>query len=34
MVTTLDGDPLLYAKPDFLNPGFVAWGRSPPPKLG
>jgi 3'(2'), 5'-bisphosphate nucleotidase len=34
MVTTLDGQPLLYAKPRFLNPGFVAWGHAPPPKLG
>jgi 3'(2'), 5'-bisphosphate nucleotidase len=25
-VTTLDGDPLLYGKPNFLNPAFVAWG--------
>ncbi len=34
LVTTLDGQPLLYAKPRFLNPGFVAWGHTPPPKLG
>lgn len=30
-VTTLDGAPLLYAKPGFLNPDFVAWGRGPLP---
>ncbi|MBX9590731.1 MAG: 3'(2'),5'-bisphosphate nucleotidase CysQ [Hyphomonadaceae bacterium] len=30
-VTTLDGQPLLYGKPNFLNPSFVAWGRTPPP---
>jgi 3'(2'), 5'-bisphosphate nucleotidase len=30
-VTTLDGGPLLYGKPDFRNPGFVAWGRTPLP---
>jgi 3'(2'), 5'-bisphosphate nucleotidase len=30
-VLTLDGEPLLYAKPGFRNPGFVAWGRRPPP---
>ncbi|RPH73774.1 MAG: 3'(2'),5'-bisphosphate nucleotidase, partial [Candidatus Rokuibacteriota bacterium] len=28
-VTTLDFAPLLYGKPSFLNPSFVAWGRSP-----
>jgi 3'(2'), 5'-bisphosphate nucleotidase len=27
-VTTVEGDPLLYAKPDFRNPFFVARGRS------
>lgn len=32
MVTTLDGEPLLYDKPRFLNPDFVAWGRSPLPQ--
>ncbi len=26
-LVTLDGDPLIYGKPDFLNPGFVAYGR-------
>ena len=31
-VTTLDGEPLLYGKPRFLNPDFVAWGRTPLPK--
>lgn len=31
-VTTLDGDPLLYGKPRFLNPNFVAWGRTPLPE--
>lgn len=31
-VTTFDGAPLLYGKPDFRNPGFVAWGRTPLPK--
>jgi 3'(2'), 5'-bisphosphate nucleotidase len=30
-VTTLDGAPLLYGKPGFRNPGFVAWGRTPLP---
>jgi 3'(2'), 5'-bisphosphate nucleotidase len=30
-VTTLDGNPLRYGKPRFANPGFVAWGRAPPP---
>jgi 3'(2'), 5'-bisphosphate nucleotidase len=30
-VTTFDGQPLLYGKPRFHNPGFVAWGRSPLP---
>jgi 3'(2'), 5'-bisphosphate nucleotidase len=28
-VTTFDGAPLLYGKPQFRNPGFVAWGRTP-----
>jgi 3'(2'), 5'-bisphosphate nucleotidase len=28
-VTTLDGEPLLYGKPRFLNPAFVAWARTP-----
>src|SRR5262245_35508090 len=28
-VTTLDGAPLLYGKPGFLNSGFVAWSRTP-----
>jgi 3'(2'), 5'-bisphosphate nucleotidase len=28
-VTTLDGQPLLYGKPGFINPDFVAWGRAP-----
>ncbi len=32
MVTTVDGGPLLYGKPRFLNPDFVAWGRTPLPK--
>ena len=27
--TTFDGEPLLYGKPGFRNPGFVAWGRMP-----
>jgi len=27
-VLTVDGDPLTYAKPDFRNPGFIAYGRS------
>jgi 3'(2'), 5'-bisphosphate nucleotidase len=31
-VTTFDGAPLLYGKPDFRNPGFVAWGRMPLPE--
>ena len=31
-VTTVDGRPLLYGKPRFLNPDFVAWGRMPLPK--
>jgi 3'(2'), 5'-bisphosphate nucleotidase len=26
-VTTLDGAPLRYGKPDFRNPDFIAWGR-------
>lgn len=25
---TLDGEPLTYGKPGFLNPGFIAWGRA------
>jgi 3'(2'), 5'-bisphosphate nucleotidase len=28
-VTTLEGEPLLYGKPGFRNPSFVAWGRTP-----
>jgi 3'(2'), 5'-bisphosphate nucleotidase len=24
---TLDGQPFTYGKPDFLNPGFVVWGK-------
>lgn len=28
-VTTLDGEPLLYGKPGFRTPDFVAWGRTP-----
>jgi 3'(2'), 5'-bisphosphate nucleotidase len=28
-VTTFDGEPLLYGKPRFRNPGFIAWGRTP-----
>ena len=28
-VTELDGQPLLYNKRGFLNPSFVAWGRTP-----
>jgi 3'(2'), 5'-bisphosphate nucleotidase len=28
--TTFDGGSLLYGKPGFHNPGFVAWGRTPP----
>ncbi|HEX5959355.1 MAG TPA: 3'(2'),5'-bisphosphate nucleotidase CysQ [Hyphomicrobiaceae bacterium] len=28
-VETLDGTPLLYGKPGFRNPGFVAWGDQP-----
>ena len=28
-VTMFDGQPLLYGKPGFRNPDFVAWGRSP-----
>lgn len=28
-VETLDGAPLLYGKPGFRNPGFVAWGGRP-----
>jgi 3'(2'), 5'-bisphosphate nucleotidase len=31
-VTTVDGQPLLYGKPRFLNRDFVAWGRTPLPK--
>lgn len=26
-VTELDGRDLLYGKPDFANPHFIAWGR-------
>jgi len=26
-VETVDGEPLGYGKPDFLNPHFIAWGR-------
>ncbi len=32
-VTTFDGAPLLYGKPGFRNPGFVAWGRTPLPPV-
>jgi 3'(2'), 5'-bisphosphate nucleotidase len=32
-VTTFDGEPLLYGKPRFRNPGFVAWGRGPLPPV-
>jgi len=31
-VTTFDGEPLLYGKPDFRNPSFVAWGSAPLPR--
>jgi 3'(2'), 5'-bisphosphate nucleotidase len=31
-VTAFDGGPLLYGKPEFRNPGFVAWGRTPLPE--
>lgn len=31
-VTTFDGEPLPYGKPGFRNPGFVAWGCTPPPR--
>jgi 3'(2'), 5'-bisphosphate nucleotidase len=31
-VTTLQGEPLLYDKPGFINADFVAWGRMPLPK--
>jgi 3'(2'), 5'-bisphosphate nucleotidase len=31
-VTTLQGEPLLYGKPGFINPDFVAWGRAPMPR--
>jgi 3'(2'), 5'-bisphosphate nucleotidase len=31
-VTTCDGAPLLYGKPGFRNPGFVAWGNTPLPR--
>jgi 3'(2'), 5'-bisphosphate nucleotidase len=31
-VTTMDLAPLLYGKPGFHNPSFVAWGRGPLPK--
>ena len=27
-VETVEGDPLLYAKPGFENPHFIAWGKS------
>jgi 3'(2'), 5'-bisphosphate nucleotidase len=27
-VTTVEGDPLLYAKPDFRNPFFIARGQT------
>ena len=30
-VTTLDGQPLMYGKRRFLNPGFVAWAGTPLP---
>jgi 3'(2'), 5'-bisphosphate nucleotidase len=30
-VTTFAGTPLRYGKPDFRNPGFVAWARAPLP---
>jgi 3'(2'), 5'-bisphosphate nucleotidase len=33
-VTAFDGGPLLYGKPGYRNPGFVAWGRAPLPPLG
>jgi 3'(2'), 5'-bisphosphate nucleotidase len=29
MVKTLAGDPLVYGKPDFVNPHFSAWGLEP-----
>lgn len=29
-VTTVDGRPLLYGKPGFANPGFIAWGGLEP----
>jgi 3'(2'),5'-bisphosphate nucleotidase len=29
VVRTFAGEPLRYAKPDYRNPGFVAWGRAP-----
>jgi 3'(2'), 5'-bisphosphate nucleotidase len=32
MVVTLDGQPLTYGKPRFLNPGFVAWAGNPMPE--
>ncbi len=32
IVTTFEGAPLLYGKPRFLNPGFVAWARMPLPR--
>jgi 3'(2'), 5'-bisphosphate nucleotidase len=28
-VTTFEGAPLLYGKPGFSNPGFIAWARKP-----
>jgi 3'(2'), 5'-bisphosphate nucleotidase len=33
-VLTLDGAPLTYGKPRFLNPNFVAWANTPPPARG
>ncbi len=29
-VTTIDGAPFTYGKPAYGNPGFIAWGLSPP----
>lgn len=29
-VTTVEGEPLLYGKPGFRNPGFIAWGGLEP----
>ncbi|HWE17405.1 MAG TPA: 3'(2'),5'-bisphosphate nucleotidase CysQ [Hyphomicrobiaceae bacterium] len=31
-VTTFEGAPLLYGKPGFVNPGFIAWARMPLPR--